>query len=128
MPFELEVVADARLAEVTGYGRIDFDESLAAGDALEAEPTFRPDYAVLVDLRRIEFAPDTPEVEAFARTLPRFKACCRGRIAVVTGNVLHFGLARMVCLIAEAAGFPMRPFSDYAEARSWLLEAEPGPD
>ena len=123
MSFELSVSGASRLAEVTAWGRFDFAESLAAAEALEADPGFEASFRVLVDLREIDFKPPTQEVEGFALTLPRFRSCCRGRVAIVTGSDLHFGLARTLCTISEAHGFSMRPFADYGVARSWLLEA-----
>lgn len=125
MGFEYTISRGERLACVTALGPIDFEQSLAVGDELAADPEFEPGFKLLVDLRRMEFNPSTPEIESFARTLPRFKQVFSDRIAVATSGGVHFGLARMTCLMAEAGGFLMRAFSDYEAARAWLVEDAP---
>ncbi len=109
-----------RRIQVTARGQVDFRESLAAGVALTKRPDFQPDYNVLVDVREIEFSPSAPEIEDFGRALARFKESFQGRIAVLVEGLLMFGLARMTCSVAEANGFPMRPFTDLEEACAWL--------
>ena len=75
---------------------------------------------MLIDARAVEFTPSAHEIEQFARQLGRFKEDVRGRVAVLVEGSLEFGLARMTCSVAEANGFPMRPFTDLEEARAWL--------
>ncbi len=124
MAFEFALSDRDRRIQVTARGQVDFRESLAAGVALTKRPDFQPHYGVLVDLREIEFAPKTPEIEHFGRDLARFKESFQGRIAVVVEGQLMFGLARMTCSVADASGFPMRPFTDLEEACAWLEEGD----
>ena len=120
MAFEFALSARDRRIHVTAHGSIDFPESLAAGDTLTQRPDFRPDFGVYVDLRGIHFLPSAIEIERFGRALARFKESFQGRIAVLVEGTLMFGLARMCCSVAEANGFPMRPFTDPEAAGAWL--------
>ena len=120
MAFEYALSERDRRIQVTARAPIDFRESLAAGVTLIMRPDFQPQYGVLVDLREIEFSPSAPEIEHFGRALGRFKKSFQGRIALLVEGRLMFGLARMTCSVAEANGFPMRPFTDLEEACAWL--------
>ncbi len=124
MAFEFTLSGRDRRIQVTAHGPMDFRESLAAGVTLTKRPDFQPHYGVLADLREIEFAPSAPEIEHFGRALARFKESFQGRIAVLVKGQLMFGLARMTCSVAEANGFPMRPFTDLEEACAWLEEGD----
>lgn len=122
MPIGYSISAGERLAVVTALDAIDLDIALAAGDELAADPAFQPGYRVLVDVRKADFAPTSAEIESFSRTLPRFAEIFCDRIALVASGDLQFGITRMICLLADLNGFPMRPFTDIEEARAWLLE------
>ena len=123
MAFEFALSERDRRIQVTARGPVDVGESLAAGLALTQQPDFQPHYAVLVDAREIEFAPSAMEIEHLGRALARFKESFLGRIALLVQGTLMFGIMRMLCSVAEANGFPMRPFTDLDEACAWL-EAE----
>jgi len=122
VPFSYEFVSDRELVVVTASGPIDFDSGLALGEAIPKEQFHSPARPVLVDLREMDFVPETPDIHSFARELPRLRTHFSGPIAVVTTPGLSFGLARMTCLLAEAAGFPMSAFDDVSAAHEWLGE------
>ena len=120
MALEFAVSDRDRRIQVTASGPIDFRESVEAGIALSQRPDFHSQYAVLVDAREVDFTPSATEIEHFGRALARFKESFQGRIAVLVDGTLMFGIARMICSVSEANGFPMRPFVDLDEASAWL--------
>ncbi len=124
MAFEFARLDADRRIQVTASGPIDFREILAAFVTIVERPDFEPHFSVLIDAREIEFTPSGFEIEQFARQLGRFKRDIQGRVAILVKGNLHFGLARMTCSVAEANGFPMRPFTDLEQARSWLDGAD----
>lgn len=124
MTLEFTLSERDRRIQVTASGPIDIDESLATGATLMERADFQPDFGVFVDAREIDFSPSAIEIEQLGRTLGQFKERFLGRIAVLVQGTLMFGIMRMICSVAEANGFPMRPFTDFEEASAWL-EAEP---
>lgn len=125
VPFEYKIDATHSLITVTAEGPIDFHQSLALGEALTQDPAFDRRFAVLVDLRRMDFEPHLDEIRDFAETLPRLRDAYRSRVAVVTQPGFIHRLVRYTTVLAEDAGFPMEAFSSREEALNWLDELEP---
>lgn len=118
MPVSYRV--DGGAVVITFTGTSAFDEvqrllSLAASD-----PRLVPDMPVLIDARSCR--DDVPQ--AVLQEQAKFVASLRGRLgpryAIVTGDPLRFGLARMFEAYGELEGLEVAVFKDLADAREWL--------
>lgn len=84
------------------------------GSLAEAQP-------VLLDLRDVRFLPTTPEAEALADELSSSDALGRHAVALVVQPGAQYGVARMVCTLAELRGGRVKAFTDDRAAVDWLM-------
>lgn len=79
------------------------------------------DQRVLLDLRDMRFLLTTPEAEALADELSSADALGRHSVALVAQMGVQYGVARMVCTLAELRGGRVKAFMDDREAVDWLM-------
>lgn len=79
------------------------------------------DQPVLVDLRRLRFLPTTPEAEALADELSSTDVLGAHHVALVVQLGAQYGVARMVCTLAELRGGRVGAFTDDRAAEDWLM-------
>ena len=115
-----DVDASQRMAFVYANGVIDLAGTIEAMVNLAGEPDFRPAFAVLVDLRKMEYAPEMREVLEIGSAVVTMKELFRGRVAVVAESSLHFHLVQISTAMASVAGLDQKAFRDLDKARSWL--------
>ncbi len=74
--------------------------------ALAGDPDFRPDFQIIVDLRRIKYEANTADLARISDTLAVLRPKFQGTITLlVAEKELH--LARLACIMAGAAGVKM---------------------
>ena len=76
---------------------------------------------VLIDLRRVRFLPTTPEAEAMADELSSMDVLGAHQVALVVQLGAPYGVARMVCTLAELRGGRVKAFTDDRAAVDWLM-------
>lgn len=76
---------------------------------------------VLLDLREVRFLPTTPEAEALADELSSTDALGAHTVALVVQLGAQYGVARMVCTLAELRGGRVKAFTDDRAAVDWLM-------
>jgi hypothetical protein len=90
---------------------------------LRADPQYSPAYSILNDLTG---ATPIGIVGASVRAMAAESPVAPGaRLALVVGNDLHFGLARMLQVYAEGRDVQVEVFKDHAKAREWLQRIPP---
>ena len=118
-----------RARVVTFSATVDDAEVLGAYEALLRSPDFDPTLNVLVDLRRVERLDVSSD--AMRSLIQSFKPVeaemSRTRRAVVAGDDVAFGLARMFELLRSAPPDVIRVFRHYTEACEWLRDAPARP-
>lgn len=124
MPYRWVVDSTARIVMVRGWGRMELEEILKAPGELVSDPQFDPEYAVLVDLRELEFEPKADDVVAATRNLIGLAPVLRGRIGVVVPTELAIA-AELSAAMAGAGGFSVQVFTDPDAARAWLSGNDP---
>lgn len=105
------------MVRVVADGPIDFRSTVDAMQAVAADPDFNPDFHVLVDLRRMEYAPSTSDLFNIRDTLFGLQYKFQGGVTLVVSPATLY-LARLVCILASAAGFKMTALTDIGEAES----------
>lgn len=88
---------------------------------LSRDGSVAEDQPVLIDLRRVRFLPTTPESEAFADELSSTDVLGAHPVALVVQLGAQYGVARMVCTLAELRGGRVRAFTDDRAAVEWLM-------
>ena len=76
---------------------------------------------VLIDLREVRFLPTTPEAEALADELSGADALGTHTVALLVQLGAQYGIARMVCTLAELRGGRVKAFTDDRAAVDWLM-------
>ena len=83
------------------------------------DPMFDPEYAMLIELRALEQAPTIPELRDIAMIV-RANAVTSARRAIVTEQLLFYGLAVLFALLTDAAATRYHAFRSRDEAEAWL--------
>lgn len=116
----------------TGILTLRFRGPLTAALALEALDRYSTEsggFAVrlrLWDLRDVEIRMSTAEIQSVGRLSQERdrQGGTSGRLALVVGGDLAYGLSRMHQVFRESDAIAQRIFRDEAEARAWLLTEE----
>jgi hypothetical protein len=98
---------------------VTFAEWKAAVDAALASTGYRPDMGVLHDQRRLRDAPSTEEGKTRAAYVA---ALGIRRWAVLAGNDVQYGMARLADALSSGTSTEIRAFRDPAEAEAWARE------
>lgn len=93
-------------------------DSLAA---LVHDGSLAPGQPVLIDLRDVRFLPTTPEAEALADEFSGQDSLGGHAVALVVQLGAQFGVARMICTMAELRGGKVKTFTDDRVAVDWLM-------
>ena len=94
------------MVRVIAEGPIDFQSSISAMLALVADPEFNPDFQIIVDLRRIQYEPNTADLSKVTDALAGLRSRFRGPITLLVAEKELY-MARLACIMASAAGVKM---------------------
>ena len=95
-------------------GQIDGASSLQAISDVVSDPDFVPTDRIIVDLRNIEYLPQTPDLFLIADRIIALKSKLQGEITVVVNDDIFY-LARLACVITSSAGIKMNAVTVYEE-------------
>ena len=122
MPVTCEIVASSHFVTIRYEDPYSFAEWAQAMTAVRDDPTFEPGFHFLID-RTTAGPPPAAFAHAVATYVREHPAMFRGaRSAIVVGEGLAFGMARMQEGLNEGAGLRARVFSSVGEAMRWLAE------
>ncbi|MBI4409090.1 MAG: hypothetical protein HY561_05250 [Gemmatimonadetes bacterium] len=119
VPMEREL----QVVRVRCHGGGSLDEHVALMRDLGEDPVLAPGAAVLLDLRDAMFVLNVGDAERLAGLLADDRVLGAHRVALVVQSGAHYGMARMVCTLAELRGGDASAFSDERAALSWLQAA-----
>ena len=100
-----------------------FADHVAALRDLACSPELAPGIPVLLDVRDVTLLPNPAEAEVLAGLLANQGVLGRHRVAVVVNAGTQYGVARMVCTLAELRGADGKVFTEQPQALSWLVGA-----
>ena len=122
MPIRHQIDPDLGRVMLTVSGSVTAREIFETYGMLAADPSFRPNLAVLADCREVTSVPSFEELGVVANTHPRGGLMRGGvmRVAVVVSSPWLFGIARQFAALAEPNGIHVVPFYDGREAERWL--------
>jgi hypothetical protein len=128
MAIDWEIREDEKLVSVRVDGPVEIGSIVESIVAVTGSSRFRPEFAVLVDLRTMVYAPSLAEALEIAQALTTLRRMYRSRIALVAGNAFHLRLTQMTSAMARTAGMEHRSFSDLEAAQRWLRNEDPESD
>ena len=99
------------------------DNALLLLRKLASDPARCVGAPILVDAREGSFLPTPEQAHVLASVLAAGQSLRSHRVAFVVGQVAQFGLARMVCTLAELQGARAGAFTDERSAVAWLEQA-----
>jgi hypothetical protein len=120
MPYTYTIDSGRRLAIATGEGICDLASALATLRRLVADPSFGPDFRVLVDLRAAEYTPSAGEVRALAQFYASPGGLGGHRLARVVSRLVDYGVGNMLATLASLGGGTVSTFLSVEEALAWL--------
>ncbi len=121
MAKEYQIDTHGRIAYVKATGESGFSPSVEAIKTLTDDDDFRPEYAVLVDLRCVDCLPTVSEVRAFAELLDDANILSN-RMGLVVSEKVNTGINQMAAAITRHRGKKVGAFLEFAEAKAWLEE------
>ncbi len=119
MPFVIQFDESNAVVVVTHHGASSEEECLRVLELLRADAKSAGGFGLLIDVRLIEYEPSTEEIRGLGRGL---SASWKGRIAMLTGTPVQYGIARQGEAFGEADGAMIEVFDDFDEAMRWLRE------
>jgi hypothetical protein len=114
-PLEIFVIAE---------GDVTFAEVAVLLDELIDDPRIQAGTGILVDSRKVEGAPSTPELRLIARDLAPLRDRGVNRIAVCANSMFVYGITRMFGVFAELIGIHVAAFREMEAAKRWLSSSE----
>jgi hypothetical protein len=123
MPYSHEIYPQEKYALVIAEGECDLDQTIVELTGLAGDPRFKAGYGVLVDARRIDYAPGREETHQIATVTAQRDILLRHPLAIVVEQDVHYGIARMFSAMTGLQGATAEVFRDMEEARAWLLTA-----
>ncbi len=100
---------------------INFREVREAMRGVLSDGSLAQEQPVLLDLREVRFLPTTPEAEALADELSAADGLGSHQVALLVQLGAQYGIARMVCTLAELRGGRVKAFTDDRAAVDWLI-------
>lgn len=117
-PVAAPPVSGVRRLEPTASSYREMRDSLVA---LTRDGSLAPGQPVLVDLRAVRFLPTGAEAEALADEFSSTDSLGSHPVALVVQLGAQFGVARMICTMAELRGGRVKTFTDDRVAVDWLM-------
>jgi hypothetical protein len=123
VPFELKVSSGENLARIRGWGKEDFQSTLAGMRAMAEDSRLKPGMPVLMDARELDYLATPPEVSNFAAPNAMPAMFGKNPLAILVRRGAQFGVARVFAAKAEAAGAVVEVFAEEKLALAWLRGA-----
>jgi hypothetical protein len=122
MPLTYRIDAGRNLVLTTGTGVLTDEDVLAHKRALIEDPAFVTGMRELSDVRAVEELRVTPDGVRLMVGLDEKHARARAgcKLAIVAGQPLIFGMARMYQQSAEPSVSDVGVFKDHTQALAWL--------
>ena len=111
------------VAEIDFFGAMSVQEVEGMLLRAEALPGRRQGTPLLIMALAPQWDPAATDLREAVAVIRRYADAFGGRIAVVVGAPLYYGLTRMAGAFAEGEAFALRPFQDVADAVDWLHAA-----
>lgn len=125
MPIHFAIDRLNRLVTYVVEGNATADEARAFLDAVAAHPHYRYGFDFFGDRRDVDAAPEPNYIFAVAAEVnARARLIGPCRWAVVVGDPVALGMARMWAHLAASSGVDIRPFPTAAEAVAWFALTE----
>jgi hypothetical protein len=122
VPLSFSIDEGQQMLVVVGHGDVTIDDAFRVSDEIRLAPTWNPQMKTLADLRKARIVGKT---HALWRLATRSHELAPGRArptlgALVTGDLVVFGVARMYSLLASNEGVEFRVFKNVEDARRFL--------
>jgi hypothetical protein len=119
MQVDKRVTAADRVLTLNLSGEIRDEDMLSLAIDIENDPEVKPDFSMLLDVRRADVRSVT---SAGVRRLAErpFALAPESRRGVVVPDELSFGMARMYEALRDKLGGAIRVFRDFDEAKRWV--------
>jgi hypothetical protein len=119
MQVDKRVNAADRVLTLNLSGEIRDEDMLSLAIDIENDPEVKPDFSMLLDIRRADVRSVT---SAGVRRLAErpFALAPESRRGVVVRGELNFGMARMYEALRDKLGGAIRVFRDFDEAKRWV--------
>ena len=110
MGFTWSIETRSRLVTIVGSGPADYGVSVETMRSIAVDPRYRPEFDVLVDVRKLDYVASLQEVRQFVDWMVKL-VVFKGRMAIVVSDSLQFGAGRqfdfhsaVVCVFCEEPG------------------------
>ena len=122
MAFTCQIREQDRIAYVEADGHIDLAACRAIIAEVASEIRSVPELGVLVDIRGIDYSPTVEDLRELGATLGDMREMLVSRSVAIVSGESRLPLTWLACALAEASGLRMASFSDYKQAKSWLVQ------
>ena len=126
MTVQYQIDGSIRRITTRAFAEVTIEEVLEHFDELSADPCYKPELDVLLDLVDCKTLPGADEIRSAAeRVTADFSSLRFGRLAIVVVSDALFGMLRMFHTLSETAFSDAQIFRGRDQALQWLGEFGP---
>jgi len=119
--YEIEFSEQKRIAFVTVYERIDFEQLFNAMNTLAADPRFDGSYKALIDMTKMDFHPSFDQFNKMFSDFQKMKDVFSNKVALVMVGVVK-SIGDLAVKLTKNSGMKLGCFYSLVKAEEWLLE------
>jgi hypothetical protein len=126
MTVQYQIDGSIRRITTRAFGEVTIEEGLEHLDELSADPSFKPELDVLLDLVDCKTLPSVDDVRRAAARVTASQSPLRfRRLAIAVESEALFGMLRMFHAFSDAAFSDAQIFWDRDQALQWLGDSGP---
>ena len=123
MAYRYRILPAAGRVSVRGFGRTELIDCKNALTRIAQDARFRPHFDILADVRDVWSQPSFGDLLDLARFIAALDSF-HGRLAVVVGRPVQYGLTRMIQVPLGLRGYTVKPFWSVEAATDWLAQGK----
>ncbi len=127
MPLSYTIEPDIHRIVVVADGQVELADGRELIERIPADESYDSSYDILIDFTRAVCNPSPAEIRRLLRWLPALKTPNTNKVAILTSNSFHYGMARMASILAGSKGISLYAFVHENQAYAWLDSTSPGP-
>lgn len=127
MPLTYRIDPDIHRIIITADGQVELGDGRELIMRIPNDTSYDASYDILLDFTRAVCNPSPAEVRQLLRLLPARKMPNTNKVAILTSNSFHYGMARMASILAGSKNISLYAFVHADQAYGWLDSDDSGP-
>ncbi|MBD3241958.1 MAG: hypothetical protein GF331_15320 [Chitinivibrionales bacterium] len=128
MPLTYQIELENRRITVVADGEVDLtNDGRDLIARIPRDKDYQPSYDIFVDFVNAVCNPTPADIRQLLRWLPALRMPHTNKVAVLTSNSFHYGMARMASILAGSKNISLYVFLHRQDVHAWLDSPSSGP-